>query len=184
MNSELEGYQDQFVSIKQDAPGIVARLTEEQFNRRPAGGGWSIAECFDHLNVTARLFVPSIEACIAEARAAGMMATGPFTYSLFQRIVLWSMEPPPRFRQSAPKHMRPTAAQRDVSVTMADFQQWQDRFIALVRQADGIDLRRARHVSPAAPVIKWSLGATFAITLAHERRHLWQARRIRNSQGF
>ena len=69
MMPELETYQDQLLSIKQDAEGLMSVLTDAQFNWRPAPGRWSIAECFDHLNTTARLFVPAIDAAIATARA-------------------------------------------------------------------------------------------------------------------
>jgi len=33
-------------------------------------------------------------------------------------------------------------------------------------------------------MITWSLGTMFAVTLAHERRHIWQARRVRNDKNF
>ena len=42
----------------------------------------------------------------------------------------------------------------------------------------------ALRMDPAAPLLKWSLGTMFAITLAHERRHLWQARVVRNDRNF
>ena len=64
---------------------------------------------------------------------------------------------------------------------VTEFMEWQDKLGATIRRADGLDLRRARGRSPALPLIKWSLGALFAITLAHERRHLWQARQVRNA---
>jgi len=64
---------------------------------------------------------------------------------------------------------------------VADFMEWQDKLGATIRRADGLDLVRPRGRSPALPLIKWSLGALIAITLAHERRHLWQARQVRNS---
>ena len=64
---------------------------------------------------------------------------------------------------------------------VAEFMDWQDKFGDTIRLADGLDLRRARGRSPAFPLVKWSLGSQFAITLAHERRHLWQARQVRNA---
>lgn len=69
MNAELEGFLDQLLSIQQDVPGIVAGLSDAQFNWRPAPNRWSIAEGFDHLNLTARAFVPAIDAALRDARA-------------------------------------------------------------------------------------------------------------------
>jgi len=32
--------------------------------------------------------------------------------------------------------------------------------------------------------VKWSLGAYFQLMLAHERRHVWQARIVRQNPAF
>ena len=64
-----------------------------------------------------------------------------------------------------------------------EFMNWQTALGERIRGADGIDLRRARHKSPVAP-LSWSLGTMFAVVLAHERRHTWQARQVRNDRAF
>jgi hypothetical protein len=66
-----------------------------------------------------------------------------------------------------------------------DFLTWQDRLGERIQQADGLDLQKARHRSPMPmPMWQWSLGTFLAITLAHERRHIWQAREVIKSPGF
>jgi hypothetical protein len=67
---------------------------------------------------------------------------------------------------------------------MHEFKEWQAAIADRIQRADGLDLKRARERSPAVPLFKWSLGTMLAITLAHERRHLWQARTVRNDKGF
>ena len=78
MNSEIEGYQDQLLSIKQDAPGVVGNLSDGQFHWRPEMNRWSIAECFDHLNKAARLFINAFDVSLADARARNRLGSGPF----------------------------------------------------------------------------------------------------------
>jgi len=179
MIAELEGYEDQLLSIRQDAPGIVAHLSDEQFNWRPAPNRWSIAECFDHLNVTARAFMPELDRAIADARARGLTGTGPFAYGLLDRLSIRAMEPPPRLRVRTPKVFAPSKG-RSSEAVMTEFYGWQDRLGERIRSLDGLDLRRARMRSPAVKWMKYSLGGALAMTLAHERRHLWQARQVRN----
>ena len=53
-----------------------------------------------------------------------------------------------------------------------------------VRQASGLDLRRAKVMSPASTWIKMSLNSGFALMATHERRHLWQARQVLAAPGF
>jgi hypothetical protein len=183
MHAELESYLDQLLSITQDAPGIAANLTDAQFNWRPAPGRWSMAECFDHLNRTAHAYMGRLDASIAEGRSRGLTAPGPFVHSLLDRLILRSMEPPVRFRMRSPRVFRP-APERAHAETMREFQEWQERFADRLRAADGLDLRRIRSRSPAVTRLTYSLGTAFAIFLAHERRHLWQARGIRNDRAF
>lgn len=183
MNPELETYQDQLQSIRQDAPGLVARLSPAQFNWRPAPNRWSIAECFGHLNATASRFVPVIDTAVTDARARGVVGEGPFAYRLIERMFVWAMEPPPKLRARAPRDFQPGPPQA-VDEVLGAFLDWQTRIEGLIQRADGLDLRRVRHASPVMPLFRYSLGISFAALLAHERRHLWQARQVRNDAGF
>jgi hypothetical protein len=183
VNPELEVYLEQIRYIRQDVAAIVANLTDAEFNWRPEPNRWSIAECFDHLNLTAARFLPAMDAAIADAKARELMSPGPFAYPLFERFFVSSNEPPPRRRMRALKAFKP-ATGKPAAAVMGDFMQWQDRLAERIRQADGIDLRRARRRSPILPLFKWSLGTMFALTLAHQRRHIWQARQVRNDGRF
>ena len=180
MNPAIEVYQSQLLTIRQDVPGLVANLSQEQFAWSPASNRWSMAHCFDHLNITARAFVPAIDRATEGARAHGLTGTGPFVCSLFERLFLRATEPPPRLRMAAPKVLRP-APDKPMEAILSEFMEWQDRLGERIRVADGLDLRRARGRSPAFPLMTWSLGSLIAITLAHERRHLWQARQVRKA---
>jgi hypothetical protein len=183
VDSQLEGYVDQLVSIRQQVPGLVAHLTDAQFKWRPDPRRWSMAHCFDHLNTSARVFVPAIDGTIERARARGLTGSGPFAYPMLDRLFIAFNEPPPRLRVPAPRVLVPAPA-ASMSEIIAEFMDWQDRLRDRIRLAEGLDLRRARGRSPALPLVAWSLGGLFAITLAHERRHLWQARQVRNAAGF
>lgn len=183
MVSELESYQDQLLAITQDVPGLIGRLSDRQFNWRPAPNRWSMAECFDHLNRAAALFVPTIEATIADARRRKLEAPGPFTHGLFERFFARANEPPPRFRARSPRKLAP-APNHSATTVLDAFMDWQKKVADCISRADGIDLVRAKAKSPILPLFTWSLGAMFAIMLAHERRHIWQAREVRNTAGF
>jgi hypothetical protein len=67
---------------------------------------------------------------------------------------------------------------------MAAFRAYQVQYVDRLRQANGLDLARARVRSPAASWIQVPLGTGFMAMTAHERRHLWQARRVLEAPGF
>jgi hypothetical protein len=58
------------------------------------------------------------------------------------------------------------------------------QFVDRLRQANGLDLARAKVRSPTYAWLRFSLGSGFALMLAHERRHLWQARNVVNHPLF
>ena len=67
---------------------------------------------------------------------------------------------------------------------MAAFRAYQVQYIDRLRQANGLDLARAHVASPAAAWLRFSLGSGFELMAAHERRHLWQARKVTQHPQF
>jgi hypothetical protein len=180
---EIDEFRQQFERLATEADALVAPLTEEQFTWHPAPGSWSVAECIEHLNVTARLYLPRLDEGIAEAMRRGLYGEGPFAHDLVGRFFVGTAEPPARFRIKAPASFQP-GPQRSRSEIMAAFRAYQVQFVDRLRQASGLDLRRAKVYSPISTWIRMSLNSGFALMAAHERRHLWQAQRVTTATGF
>ena len=174
---ELDGFRRQFEQMSAEADALVAPLAEAQFNGRPNPHTWSVAECLDHLNATARVYLPRLDEGIADAIRRGLYGSGPYTYDWVGRLMVRLAEPPPPIRLKAPPHYLP-ATTRSRHEVMAAFRAYQVQFIDRLRQANGLDLARARVRSPVANWIRISLGCGFLVMLAHERRHLWQAEQL------
>jgi hypothetical protein len=58
------------------------------------------------------------------------------------------------------------------------------QFVDRLRQANGLDLARAHVKSPVSNLIRLALGSGFALMVAHERRHLHQARKVIAERAF
>lgn len=183
--SELQDYVRQLDAVKTDAQGFVPGLADAQFQWRPEPGRWSVAECLDHLNVSVRATFPAFDRAMDEARAKGLMGQGPFKYGRFASWMIGSMEPPPkrRFRTFKVFMPGPTAG-RPATDILSEFLAVRDGLIERLRRAEGLDLKRAKVTSPASRFFRMSLGAYFAFVIAHDRRHLWQARQVMAAPGF
>jgi uncharacterized damage-inducible protein DinB len=177
LTPEVDAFRVEFERLSAEADALVAPLADAQFYWRPAPGAWSVAECLEHLNVTARLYLGSLDEGIANAIRRGLYGSGPFRYLWTGRLLTWSQQPPPRVRVKALRSFRP-GAQRPRQEIMAAFRAYQVQYIDRLRQANGLDLARARVSSPAGPWLRMSLGSGFALMIAHERRHIWQARQV------
>lgn len=182
--AELQSYREQFEANRRDAQDLAAGLDDRQFNWRTAPGRWSIAECLAHLNITGQMYHAIIDRSIKRARAANHpFAAGPFRHGLFGKLFLRATEPPAKIKIKAPKLIAPPP-EHLLAVVMPAYVSLHDQLNYRLRDANGLDLARVKVVSPFTRVLKLSLGLAFAIIAAHERRHRWQARAVRNDPNF
>jgi uncharacterized damage-inducible protein DinB len=184
MHPELEDMLRQIDAIKAEAHAVSAGLSESQFNWRPGEGRWSIAECLVHLNRSVAATLPAFDRAIAEGRAKGRTAnaSGPSHYSWFSRWMIRSMEPPPKRRMKTfPIFEVPVGGTHALRTVLPEFLAVRDQLAERVRSADGLDLQGNRTISPVTRLLRMPLGAYLQFVVTHDRRHLWQARQVRNA---
>jgi hypothetical protein len=177
LSPEVDEFRKQFEQVSTDADALVSPLTDAQFSWQPAPDSWSVAQCIDHLNATARSYLPVLDEGVADAIRRGLYSPGPYAYNWIGRFSVWVMEPPVRLRTKTPKPFQP-AESRPRHDIMAAFRAYQVQYIDRLRQASGLDLARARVASPVVRWLRLPLGSAFALMVAHEQRHLEQARRV------
>jgi hypothetical protein len=183
MTPELQELLRQIDAIKADGHAVCAGLSETQFNWRPGEGRWSIAECIVHLNRSVSATLPAFDRAIADGRAKGRTAKGggPPRYGWFSRWMIGSMEPPPKRRMTTfPIFAVPVGGTHALGRVLPEFVTIRDQLAERVRRADGLDLQGNRTVSPVTRLLRMPLGAYLQFVIAHDRRHLWQARQVRN----
>jgi hypothetical protein len=167
-----------------DARVLVSDLDERAFNWQPNDGrSWSIAQCLDHLTRTGWAYLKPLEAAIEKASGRGRVRRAPIDPGYFGGLFAKYVEPPPRFRFPAPRKIQP-ASRGARHATLAAFLEMQAQTRALLERAAGLDLNGARFANPFVPGIRFRAGAGFLILDGHNRRHLWQARRVRQASGF
>ena len=93
LTPEIEDFRRQFERLADEADALVAPLSDEQFAWQSSPATWSIAQCIDHLNVTARLYLPQLDEGIANAIRQGLYGEGPFKYWWLGRMLVRMMEP-------------------------------------------------------------------------------------------
>lgn len=182
MDAQIEGLVLQLQAASQEVPGLIGRLSADQFNWVPAPGRWSIGQCLEHLNITTDRYLPVLSKAINDGRAAGRMSSVPLTVGFVERWFLKTMEPPPRMKTKTPKAFAASPA-LPFEATVARWNALQAKLNECICSAEGLDFKRIKVRSQFGP-ISFSLGGTFLILLAHERRHLWQARQVRLDAAF
>jgi hypothetical protein len=181
---ELNELREQLDCVVADARELTGSMTERQFNWSPEPGKrWSAGQGIAHLNLVAGLYLPLLEKAIAEGRRRGLTGAGPFSYSFLDRFFVKMIEPPPRRKFKAPASMQPPSYEKKEE-TMEEFFRMQDRLRECLASAGGLHLARIKVRSPISPLVRFGVGSALALTVGHQRRHLWQAWQIRNHADY
>ncbi len=168
------------VSLDQLSPraeAALAGLPAAAFVACPPGGGWSIAQVFEHLCVADAGYVDqALPRALDRARARRPRPWRPSWLGGWLRTALAN----PNQRLPAPKawQVGPQVRPDVVPAWRAGVQ----RLRALVEGADGADLRTGLS-SPVAWFVRLNLGDALAIPVVHGHRHMAQVERTRRALG-
>jgi hypothetical protein len=179
---DIEALDRAYDAAEADARRLVSGLTEELGRWRAAAGTWSVAECLDHLATADRVYLAAMRPPAERALADGLRRDGPARPGLVGRWFVWSLEPPvkPAFRGTAPRAIRPRASPA-LDGAMRAFLAAHDEARVFLRTFAGIDLAGVRFPNPFIRGVRFSLATGLHVIAAHERRHLWQAWRVRRA---
>jgi hypothetical protein len=180
--ADIKDLEDRLDAADRDALALVDGLTEGQGAWRPAPGAWSVAECLDHLATANRVYVRAMAESAARARAEGRLRRGPARPGIVGRWFVRSLEPPvnPRFKGRAPRIIEPRTAPT-LADAFAGFAASQDDVRSFLHAYADLDLARVRFRNPFIRGVRFSLVTGLHVIGAHERRHLWQAWRVRQA---
>lgn len=163
------------------AQGIAGTLSPEQLNWRPQPGAWSVGQCLDHLYATNRAYLPPMSAALKGRHAATVDEIRPGWFARW--FIRTYIEPRPGgTRAPAPKKIRP--AQQAPSGILTTFLESNQRVRDLIAQAGGYDVNAIRFENPFIPLLRFTVGAGLEIISKHQSRHLLQAERVIQSDGF
>lgn len=165
----------------QTARDLVSGFTDEQLNWQPAPGSWSIGQCLEHLCITNESYLPPISAALREKPRSPVEDITPGWFGGW--FIRSFAEPSPNSKRAhAPGKIRP-GARTDLSVL--------DRFLGgnqacrdLILRARGNDVNLIRFWNPFLPGLRFTVGTGLQIVVSHERRHLLQAKRVKDSASF
>jgi hypothetical protein len=175
-NPHLAAWDASLVSSGTYARQAAGELSSSSLLRRPSWGGWSVGEVFEHLCVTDGLYEAPLRALLtAERERTTPRHSNAWRPTIWGRLLLWSLNPANTRKSQAPPAFRIGDAPR--ARVVAAWLSQVETTRALMREADGLDLRRLKLSSPAARVIRLNAGDAFAVLAMHAERHMGQVRR-------
>ena len=178
--ADIQALDEALDATERDARALIAGLSGQEAGWRSAEGTWSIAECLDHLGTANRVYLEAMEPAARRARERGRLRLRPAIPGTIGGWFVRTLEPPvrPRWRMRAPRTIRPRAEPPLADAFEGFLASHADVRAFLGTYAD-IDLAGVRFVNPFIRGVRFSLATGLHVIAAHERRHLWQAWRVR-----
>jgi hypothetical protein len=168
-------------SADERAIALAKTLTPHQLNWSPRPGEWSVGQCLEHLCITNEVYLPALSNSLIGRPLAVVQDITPGWFGRW--FIRNYIEPSAETRRArAPKSITP-GAHVEPSIL--------ERFLGSNRQARELvdrarhyDVNRIRFKNPFVPVLRFTVGTGLEVLSQHQRRHLLQAERIRNSLEF
>ena len=178
--SELQSLLDQIDACDRDAERLVADMDDDGVNHPAPNGGWSVAQCLEHLALMNVFYLSGWQEAV---HAAVQAQRGPFRGLRPTFIGRWfarSLEPPVRMKTKAVANTLPgPRLSRDE--VLARYRASHEGYRDLVRSAAAVDVNRIVRPNAIIKQVKMRLATVLLIVPAHDRRHLWQAANVKRA---
>jgi uncharacterized damage-inducible protein DinB len=169
LESELEIQLKEILEVFQNLP-------EHTLTKTPATGGWSIAECFEHLNTYAEFYQPRIRKALIENKTIDHQVG--FNHSWIGQYFITMMDASKsKKKYKAIKKHRPVLT-KNPHLVIATFIQHLEDLVSLLKLARSRELQKIKVSTSLSSFIKMNAGDTLQFLLTHNRRHINQAKSI------
>lgn len=150
----------------------------------PDPGRWSVVQVLEHLNAYNRYYIPAIE---KELSLTSHDTNAWFTSGYWGEKFTKMMKPATVFEvknkmKTQKKMSFPNSL--NLETVLKEFIAGQDKLLQLLERAKDKDLAKIRIPISISKLIKLRLGDTFRFLIAHEQRHMVQARNVLKETGI
>ncbi|GAA5024231.1 hypothetical protein GCM10011506_07710 [Marivirga lumbricoides] len=168
--------------IQQFTKNELLELSEEELVWKPQPDRWSVAECLKHMLIANKLYLNDIENKLKKAEVRTI--EHPIKFSLTGRVFLFFVDPKYKFKVPAPKIFKPIEKNsvENGKATVRDFIELQQQIISSADRACGYDHSNIYTFSPLSKLLRFNIGEQFYIMMRHTKRHLNQAKNVKNLQ--
>lgn len=171
----LNQLENQVESHLQQAIQNYQNLSDEILLKPSSSGGWSIAQCLEHLNTYGDYYLPLFEKGLATSQDNLTAETLKSTW--LGKLAIDSMNPEKGKKKfNAMKGHIPEAA-LDAKGVVAEFINQQEQLLQILRMAKNKRIQPIKIPISIAKFLKLNLGDAMQFLIIHNERHIQQANR-------
>jgi hypothetical protein len=183
MNVELNNLAAKLETVSEDVRNTFGSLSAEQLNWKPSPEKWSIGQCLDHLIAGNTEMLAKIWLKVRAQQKPTFFEKLPLLPKIFAPLVVKAVSPESVRKVRNPRILDPAESDipRDVVTKFLDTQA---KAAAAIEAVGNMDPEKIVMTSPVAPFITYSLLDGYRIVVYHGQRHLNQAKRVMETDGF
>ena len=156
-----------------------AQINDEQWQWKAVGNQWSMTECLEHLNIYARFYHKEIARITAAAKPQEVELVKSNWFGKFSiNSVKLGADGLPVKKAKTLKKFQPVVVQAQPQVVYEEFLQHQQTLLKLLDEAKHLNLNKLKVKTPLHALLKLRLGDCFHFVVAHNERHIAQAKKI------
>ena len=156
-------------------------LSESEINWRPNTQQWSVAQNIYHLIVVNETYFPVLQKLRNNSYDLPWLGRIEFLTKFFGKTVLAAVQPDRRKKMKTFPLWEPGASSFGSDILLR-FEKHQDELKKLIESSQDLIEKNVVISSPANKMIVYKLETAFDIMVAHEKRHLEQAKEINQVQ--
>lgn len=172
----LDALEQQAESHLDEAINTFQNLSERELLQPAVNGGWSIAQCLEHLNRYGNHYLPEIKNGLEKEFPPNNIFKSSWLGSYF--IKMMNPDSGKKKIKAFKEYMPPP--QLDAYAVIAEFILQQETLLKYLRKARGKDLNKIKIAISITQWIKLTLGDVLQFLIAHNERHIRQAKRNLN----
>ena len=176
-----------FLDLDRRYAALLQDRTSKQLTWCPTHGGWSVAQCIEHVARVNSVYLLAIKTAIAGSRKLAESNDQRLrTAGWFSAFFLKSVGPEGETQMRSPQLGRPDpdSSQINPEEALQKLQRTHLEIQELLASSQQMDLNRVRFRNPFVPLIRFTVGTGFLVMAGHGRRHLLQAERVCSANGF
>lgn len=167
---------DQLDEATQQFVSNFGKLTPKELNWKPTPTAWSVGQCIDHIIKTNDAYFPAIRAMLTGSYQPTFVQKIPFLPDVFGNVLLKSIEKTDKKLKTV-EVFEPTSSNISSDI-IKNFKLHQDQLKTLIENTQHLNHDGLILSSPANKYITYSLSTALDIIIAHEFRHLKQAKAV------
>ena len=169
-------------SVAEDASATFAQLSNEQLNWKSDEASWSVAQCLDHIIKTNEQFYPEFANLASGNRKNTFwQKVSPLT-GWGGRFLIKAVSEDSKKAKAPSKAIVPPS---DINAGIVDkFSKHIAEVNAKIEAVAEADRKTTVVTSPFLAVFTYSLDDAYTVLVEHSKRHIRQAKRVMEAEGF